>query len=106
MTDHWKHPWREPSLIPATVESLRKVQKDTNTFLTEVIVSRSTTNGAAAHGGDDNGGDLDDVDEDGDDDDDDNGNDNDDGSHAKEPVEKIAKLAWVLEDPGVRYLLF
>jgi hypothetical protein len=63
------------------VESLRKVQSDTNSFLTELIASRGELNGAAAN------------DNTAIDDDDDNDDDNsDDDSMNKEPLEKIAKL--------------
>jgi hypothetical protein len=63
------------------VESLRKVQRDTNSFLTELIASRGELNGAAAN------------DNTAIDDDDDNDDDNsDDDSMNKEPLEKIAKL--------------
>ena len=63
------------------MESLRKVQRDTNSFLTELIASRGELNGAAAN---DNTA----IDDDNDDDDD----DSDDDSMNKEPLEKIAKL--------------
>ncbi len=63
------------------MESLRKVQRDTNSFLTELIASRGELNGAAAN------------DNTAIDDDDDNDDDNsDDDSMNKEPLEKIAKL--------------
>jgi hypothetical protein len=62
------------------VESLRKVQRDTNSFLTELIASRGELNGAAAN------------DNTAIDDDDDNDDDSDDDSMNKEPLEKIAKL--------------
>jgi hypothetical protein len=64
------------------VESLRKVQRDTNSFLTELIASRGELNGAAAN---DNTA----IDDDDDDNDDDS---SDDDSMNKEPLEKIAKL--------------
>ncbi len=63
------------------MESLRKVQRDTNSFLTELIASRGELNGAAAN---DNTA----ID----DDDDDNDDNSDDDSMNKEPLEKIAKL--------------
>ena len=83
----YSHTCREPPFFsPDLVESLRKVQKDTNTFLTQVIASRAQGSDDAANA------DLDvDDDDEGDDDDD---NDDIDGSLTKEPVEKIAKLAW------------
>lgn len=57
------------------------MQKDTNDFLTSVIVSRGQSNGAASGGGDiDN---EDDADED---------DDDDDNSEPTEPKEKIQKL--------------
>ncbi len=66
------------------MESLRKVQRDTNSFLTELIASRGELNGAAAN---DNTA----IDDDDDDNDDDS---SDDDSMNKEPLEKIAKLIW------------
>ncbi len=69
-------------ILLCTVESLRKVQSDTNSFLTELIASRGELNGAAAN---DNTAISDD-------DDNDDDNSDDDDSMTKEPLEKIAKV--------------
>jgi len=69
-----------------SVESLRKVQSDTNSFLTDLIKSRGESNGAGA------GDHAALADEDVEDDDNDDV-DGEDDSVNKEPLEKIPKLA-------------
>lgn len=68
--------------LTSLVTQLRKVQKDTNDFLTSVIVA------SGGGGGDSNGTEAA-ADDNGDDDDDEDG---DDDSETKEPEEKIPKL--------------
>jgi hypothetical protein len=65
------------------VNTLLKVQRDTNQFLTGVIASKGDSNAAA--------GDTANGDQDGEDDDNDDDDEGDD-DEATEPVEKVAKL--------------
>ncbi len=63
------------------MNTLLKVQRDTNQFLTGVIASKGDSNAAA--------GDTANGDQDGEEDNDDEGDDDDE---ATEPVEKVAKF--------------
>jgi hypothetical protein len=68
--------------IPATVSQLRKVQQDTNEFLTGVITSRGEGSNGDNNTVNGNYEDEDEVDDE----------EEEDDSDAKEPEEKIPKL--------------